>query len=260
MKISIVVPIFNGKQYLEKCFDSIFAQNYKNFEVTVVDGYSTDGTWEVLDKYKKKYPKRLRLIYSTLKGESEHINEGMQFSKGDIVAYLCADDTYEPECFERVAKYFNVHPKAQWVYGRTKIIDSEDKEIRGFITKAKEMLQSRYNYNTLGCVNYIAEPSVFMRKSFYQQVGEYNKRLAFAADYDYWLRAGRVCKPGFINRHLANWRAHSGSISVNKYKAEAMQAFEAQKRYSNWWFRPIQWVIYLATVMLYLIISGKRHK
>lgn len=255
MKISVIIPNYNSGKYLEKCLDSIFRQSHRNFEVIVVDGYSTDNSVEILKKYKKLH-KNLYVIFTRTQGESAHINVGMERADGDIVAYLCADDTYEPTCLETVVRYF-INTKTQWVYGKSKIINGDDKEVRRFVTSAKEVFQRRYSYTALQCVDFIVQLTVFMKRELYQEIGDYNTELKYGMDYDCCLRAGGKSKPVFIDTYLANWRAHSESISEKEHKAEALQALRIQKRYSKWQFRPIQWCVYSLTVLLYWLMGKK---
>ena len=251
MKISIIIPNLNSGKYLEACLNSIFSQSYKNFEVIVVDGYSTDNSKDILDKYTKSFYRRLFIVYRRPQGQSDAINAGMSMATGDIVTYICADDTYEPRCFEKVIKCFIKNPNVDWVYGKGKIIDSNGREVRSFITNSKKFLQSKYNYHILQCVDYIVQPTVFIRKEFFEQIGCFNTELEYVMDYEYWLRAGKVSKPRFINKRLASWRAHSSSTSELGHKAQARQALEVQSWYSPWYFRPIQWLVYTVTVTLY---------
>lgn len=255
MKISVIIPNYNSGKYLEKCLDSIFRQSYRNFEVIVVDGYSIDNSIEILKRYEKQH-RNLHLLFTRTQGESSHINVGMEKADGDIVAYLCADDTYEPTCLEMVVQYF-INSKTQWVYGKSKIINGDDKEVRHLVTMAKEFFQKRYSYTALQCVDFIVQLTVFMRREFYQQIGEYNIKLKYGMDYDYCLRAGKKDTPVFIDSYLANWRAHSESTSEKEHQAEALQALRIQRRYSRWQFRPIQWIVYSLTVLLYWAMSRK---
>jgi glycosyltransferase involved in cell wall biosynthesis len=257
MKISVIIPNYNSGQFLTKCLDSVFSQSYKDFEVIVADGYSTDNSPEILERYQKLH-KNLKVVYRASKGTSDNINAGMKLATGDIVGYLCADDIYEQFCLSMVANVFKFSPRTQWVYGKSKIIDGEGKEIRNFVTKGKEVFQKRYNYTALQCVDFIVQLTVFARKQFYQQVGEYNVNLKYGMDYDYCLRAGKVSKPAFLDWYLANWRAHGESTSEKEHVAEAKQAFEIQRRFSKRWFRPIQWSVYLLTVLLYRVMSKSR--
>jgi glycosyltransferase involved in cell wall biosynthesis len=253
MRFSIIIPNYNSGKYLAKSLDSIFKQTFKDFEVIVADGYSTDNSMEIIKKYQKVHD-NLYVYLTESSGEVAHINYGMSKARGEIVSWLCADDSYEHDCLEVVNEYFK-NLTTQWVYGKVKIINDRDNEVRGIVTNAKEVIQPRYQYYNLQCVCFISEPSVFMRRRFYQEIGEYDNRLALTADYDYWLRAGKLSHPVFIDHHLANWRAHDGSTSVNNYKLQMIQAYEVQKRYSGFWLRPIQWLICKSEIALYKIMK-----
>jgi glycosyltransferase involved in cell wall biosynthesis len=244
MKISIVIPTYNSEKYLDQCLQSIFNQSYKNFEVIVVDGYSTDKTQDILSRY------RLRTILRKPKGEPDAINLGMSLAAGDIVTYIDADDTYNKDCFAIVAKVFE-NPYIRWLYSSGKIIDSNGNECRNIITTIKKLFWNRYNYNTYILFNYIVQPTVFLRKSFYNKIGEFDTTLKYVFDYDYFIRAGKLSTPTFINYPLANWRSHSNSITAQAPKETAKQALEIQKKYSGKTFRPIQYLLYIANTLLY---------
>jgi glycosyltransferase involved in cell wall biosynthesis len=254
MKISIVIPSLNCAKYLPRTLDSIFNQSHKDFEVIVVDGYSTDGTEKILGEYRSKFNSQLTLVYVKPNGQSDAINKGMDMAHGDIVSYLCADDTYESGCFRKVVWYFGVVSIAEWVYGKGKVINQHDKPTRGLITMLKEILQPRYSYTALQCVDFIVQPTVFMRNDFRKKVGEFNTNLKYCMDYEYWLRAGQLSKPMFIDWHLANWRAHGDSLSVREYGKQSQEAFDIQKKYSSKWLRLLQWKVKVLTNMLYGVI------
>ncbi len=248
MKISIVIPSLNSDKYLEECLNSILSQSYNNFEIIIVDGYSKDISMKTINRFASNG--KILVAYRRPQGQSDAINAGMLLATGDIVTYICADDTYAPRCFERVIKCFTKYTDTQWIYGLGKIINGS-KPKRRFITLSKQTLQYKYNYNTLRCVDYIVQPTVFIKKEFFKQIGNFNTTLRYVMDYEWWLRAGKISKPMFINRHLANWRAHSGSLTEREHKAEAKQALLIQSWYSPWYYRIIQYIVYIITITLY---------
>jgi glycosyltransferase involved in cell wall biosynthesis len=183
------------------------------------------------------------------------INKGMEIATGDVVAYLCADDTYEKDCFLNVVWWFGVVSQLQWAYGKGKIIDKNDEETRSLITKLKELIQPFHSKVALQCVDYIVQPTVFMRKSFFNKVGEFNTELKYCMDYEYWLRAAKLSRPSYIPNHIANWRAHGESLSVREYGKQAKESFGIQKKYSSKWLRLIQWKVKVLTNMLYKVVK-----
>jgi len=251
MKISIVIPSYNTGDFLEHCLNSIFSQSHKNFEVIIVDGYSTDKSIKIIESYNKQYPNKFHVVYRKPQGQSDAINVGMSLAHGNIVTYICADDTYEPECFNIVSAIFKKYPEVQWLYGKGKIIDSSHKEARKTITEVKEILQRNYGYWSLQCVDYIVQPTMFMRKELYKSIGEFDTNIKYVVDYDYLLRLAKKSKPLFINRYLANWRTHENTFTDKAYKEKAKESFNVSKKYSNSLFRPIQWLVYIVTILIY---------
>lgn len=257
MKLSIVIPCYNSEKYLGECLKSVFSQSYKDFEVIVVDAYSKDRTQRVIREYAERYPRRFHLAYRRPQGEPDAINAGMEIAVGDIVAYIDSDDTYEQGCFESVIEAFERNPQILWLYGRGKVINEKGHESRGIVTAIKECFWPMYKYESFQCFNYIVQPTVFMRKSFYDRVGQFDTGLKYVFDYDYWLRAGIYSAPMFLNVHLANWRAHGESVTGLAPKAEARQALKVQAKYSSWYYRPLQYVLYLLTIGLYWSMNHK---
>lgn len=91
MEISIIVPVYNVEKYLERCIDSILNQNFKDFELILVDDGSTDKSGEICDKYAKRYS-YIRVIHKENGGPSEARNEGILQANGKYVTYIDSDD------------------------------------------------------------------------------------------------------------------------------------------------------------------------
>ena len=100
-KISIILPIYNTKDYLEKCLDSILTQTYKNLEILCIDDGSTDGSELILDQYSKK-DKRIKAVHKKNGGESSARNIGLQLMTGEYVGFMDCDDWIEPNMYEKL--------------------------------------------------------------------------------------------------------------------------------------------------------------
>ena len=97
--ISVIVPIYNTKQYLEKCIESIRAQTYKDLEILLIDDGSTDGSSEICDYYAKE-DARIKVIHKPNGGLSSARNRGIDEARGDYIGFVDSDDDIEPEMFE----------------------------------------------------------------------------------------------------------------------------------------------------------------
>lgn len=214
MKISIITPSYNQAQFIERTILSVLNQNYSNLEYIIIDGGSTDGTVEILKKYSD------RIIWKSEKdaGQSDAINKGLKIATGEIVAFLNSDDTYEPNTLQKISDFFENNLEKKWVYGKCKIINENDQEIRRPITWYKNLLLKKYSYSKLLSENFISQPAVFWKREIHAELGYFNEQEHFCMDYEFWLRLGAKYPASVINDYLANFRyyANSKSGSVNK--------------------------------------------
>lgn len=99
--VSIVLPTYNVKKYLEQCLMSIHAQTYQNYEVIIVIDGATDGTYEIANKYCESHDK-FNVIYQENAGSGPARNNGLAHVKGEFVMFVDPDDWLEPECLEKL--------------------------------------------------------------------------------------------------------------------------------------------------------------
>lgn len=99
--VSVIVPIYNIKEYLERCIDSILAQTYQNIEVLMVDDGSTDGTSELVDEIALK-DSRIRVFHKENGGSSSARNLAMKEAKGQYFSFIDSDDYIEPDMIEKL--------------------------------------------------------------------------------------------------------------------------------------------------------------
>jgi len=214
MRISVITPSFNQARFIERTIHSVLDQDQRDVEHIVVDGGSSDGTLDIL----RRYTGRIVWISEKDRGQTHAINKGLRLATGEIVAWLNSDDTYEPGALALVARHFMDHPDSRWVYGKCRIVNDADREIRPFITWYKNLLLAKFSFARLLAENYISQPAVFWRRRLLDEVGYLSEEEYFCMDYDYWLRIGSRSPAGVIDAYLANFRYHraSKSGSVNK--------------------------------------------
>ena len=225
--MSIITPSFNQAAFIERTIQSVLSQNYPDLEYIVMDGGSTDGTVEILQKYSD------RIIWKSEKdnGQSDAINKGLQIATGEIVAYLNSDDTYEPDALQKVADFFEKNPDKKWVYGKCKIIDAEDHEIRKPITTYKNILLRKYSYAKLLSENFISQPATFWKAQIHSEIGFFNEMEHYCMDYEFWLRIGQLHPAGVIDSYLANFRYYTNSKSGSVNKKQFQDEFRLAKKF-----------------------------
>ncbi|MBM3138342.1 MAG: glycosyltransferase, partial [Chloroflexi bacterium] len=124
--ISIVTPSYNQADFLERTIKSVLSQEYPQLEYILQDGGSSDGSTEIIDRYRN----RLSHVESIRdSGQANAINRGFRHVTGEIMAYLNSDDMLLPGTLHYVAEYFSRHPKVNVVYGHRIIVDKDDHEV-----------------------------------------------------------------------------------------------------------------------------------
>ncbi len=191
--VSIVTPSFNKGPYIEDTIRSVRNQTYKNIEHIVIDGASTDDTIAILEKYDKD----IRWISEPDRGQSDAINRGWRMARGEIIAYLNADDTYLPDAVETAVRFFNENPGTHMVYGDGIITDElgrNPRTIRSGVFSQKDLVF---------CQDTIFQPSVFLRREVFEEIGDVDVDLHLAMDLDYWLRTSLRHTIRYLERPLS---------------------------------------------------------
>jgi len=115
-KISIIIPVYNVENYLEKCLDSILAQTFQDFNVYIVDDGSTDKTGDICDEYGKK-DQRITVIHKKNEGVSVARNTAIELATGDYFLFFDGDDHVRPECLEELYETITYQKADAVLYG-----------------------------------------------------------------------------------------------------------------------------------------------
>jgi glycosyltransferase involved in cell wall biosynthesis len=262
VKISIITPSFNQVQYLERTLESVHAQT-GDFELEhiVVDGGSTDGSVALLERWKDK----LWYVSERDRGQSHALNKGMARATGHLATWINSDDMLLPGALHTVARFFAERPTVQWAYGRSLIVDEQDREIRKWIRRYKDLMGRRYSYERLLLENYISQPSTFFRRALYDQVGGVDEALTYDMDYDLWLRFGRVADAAFIDATLASFRFHNASKTGGQVEQSLRAANQTARRHARdlgkpWLGELNYWLYYKRTALIYKVMDWTASK
>lgn len=210
-KISIVTACLNSIDYIEETIRSILNQNYPNLEYIIIDGGSTDGTIEVIKKYKSQ----LKYFISEKDlGHANALNKGFKVSTGEIMAYLNADDIYMPWTLKTISKIFEIHKDVHWITGIQTFINS-DGEFIGFRHNDKN-IQDFLNYK----YQWIQQESTFWTRSLWDKSGGYiNEEYKFSIDTDLWARFFLHERLFNLHSSIGAFRHHSKCRSINNLEA-----------------------------------------
>ena len=227
MKISVITPCFNSAAYIGETLDSVLTQEDGSFELEyiVVDGASTDGTLDVLERYRD----RLAVVVSEPdQGPADAINKGFGMATGDLICWLNADDIYQAGALARVAAYFAENPDTAMLFGHCPIVNEQGQEIRKGITRFKEFFYPLSSRFTFQCINYISQPATFYNRQAVERAGALRLDMVAAWDYAFFLG---MWKQGPVRRldrpPLAAFRWHPRSISGVNFAKQFKEEFEA---------------------------------
>jgi glycosyltransferase involved in cell wall biosynthesis len=203
--VSIIIPSFNQAAFLEDTLRSVFAQDYPNFEVLLVDGGSTDGSLEIIRRHQERFA---WWVSEKDKGHADALNKGFSHARGEILAWLNSDDTYYPGAITDAVSVLQADPEVGMVYADADLTDSDGKIIGRFASR-----QTSYRALLRGSVH-IPQATTFFRAEIWRQVGPLSLTLFFAFDYDMWVKISKVSKLLYVPHRWATFRLHEEGKSV----------------------------------------------
>lgn len=206
--ISIILPTYNRKVFLERCIQSVLDQTYSNFELIIIDDGSTDGTAELVRQFSDP---RLKYYWKeNQKFPSIARNFGVKQAKSEWIAFIDSDDTWERNKLEIQLSSLNLNPKAALI---STLISIDNKLIKNHRTRHS------YDYfNDLLWRNFIFTSTVLLKKSIFNEFEGFDQSLQIAEDYDLWLKISAKYPVMIIDQPTARYEIHDGGISSNKEK------------------------------------------
>ena len=187
LKISIITVSLNAVGNMKQVIDSVANQIDVKLEHIICDGFSSDGTQEIIEKKLEQYI-HINYISEKDNGIYEAINKGIKKANGDIIGILNADDFYvDNTILNKVINQFENDPTIDLIYGNLNYVHklNPSKIFRNWISK-------NYYTNFFEDGNDLPHPTMFVRKEVYEKVGNYNTNLKIASDYEWMLRALKV--------------------------------------------------------------------
>lgn len=200
--VSVVIPCLNRADFVVPTIESILRQDYPHIECIVVDGGSTDGTLDIL----QRYDGRIKWLSEPDAGPPDAVNKGWRMCSGEILAWLNADDVWAPGAVSKAAAFLQKHPQVDVVYGDCGIIDQEGRHISTAYVQDWD-LEHAVEY----CDHTIHQAASFMRRSILERVGWLWPKLGH--DHELWLRISLA--EGSLQRIpslLAYARHHDGNL------------------------------------------------
>ena len=225
-KVSIILPVYNAKEYIKDCIDSILAQTYQNFELIIGDDASTDNSIDICKQYDNP---KIRII----KCEHNYIrtcNTLLKFCNGDYIARMDADDIMLPNRIQKQVEILEKDKSLSLCCSNRLIIGTDER---------RDMWVENYVDDfilRLFCGNFIPHSTVMIRTSFLRNLGiKYKSEYPYAEDYKMWsdiaMNGGTIYA---IKEPLIKYRIHDSSISMQNMLKQKETATKTQNEIYNY--------------------------
>jgi glycosyltransferase involved in cell wall biosynthesis len=215
--VSVIIPVYNGREFIGEAIDSAAKQTYRNLEIIVVDDGSTDGTLSILHEYADT-DDRIRVISQANGGVAKARNAAIAAARGEFIAPLDADDLWLPTKIERQMQAMQqAGDDCGFVYSWWASIDS----VGNVLDRSPRWTVAGHRFETLLLVNFTGNASApLFRKHCLVEAGGYNPKLAAAKsggceDFEVVLRIAAKYSIAVVPEILMGYRRSPGSMSTN---------------------------------------------
>lgn len=205
MRISIVTISFNQVAFLEQTILSVLNQDHPDVEYIVVDPGSTDGSLEIIERYRDRIDK---VVLAPDAGPADGLNKGFELVTGEILGFVNSDDAILPGALSRIAMAFERFAQTDVISGHAVVVDGEGREIRRIFSDRFNMTFAAYG----ACI--LVQPSTFFRASIFRRSGGFNIDNRSNWDAELFIEMA-LCNARFktIPSMLSMYRVHSESIT-----------------------------------------------
>lgn len=224
--VSVLLPNLNNHQFLATRFETILAQSYENWELIVVDSYSDDGAWEIIQQYARR-DCRIKASQAPKKGIYAGLNRCINLSKGDYIYIATSDDTMTPDCLEKMVSALEERADCDICHCCLTVIDEFGKELAsdwtsllpaqffGSLLQCPHVRIAPHDAILYCCLNtvYSSLTQLLVRRSVFDKVGLFKSQFGSQGDLEWGIRAASQCNTLHIPYALATWRRHPDQAS-----------------------------------------------
>lgn len=224
--VTVAIPVFRGAQYIRSAIDSVLSQSFGDYELLVVDNGSDDGTVDIVRSYSD--PRIVLVCNEKNIGAEGNWNKCLMLARGHYIKILPHDDTLERDCLKSQVEVLDADQLKQLslVFCSRKIINDKGKvlakrRVRGLVTgviSARNLIRLCVRRGT----NLVGEPgAVLFRSSAARISGNFDGRISYVIDLDYWVRLLNHGDAYYIDEALSSFRISNGSWSAEIGKRQS---------------------------------------
>lgn len=242
--VTIITPSYQQAAFLEQTIRSVLDQDYPNLEYMVIDGGSTDGSVEII----QRYADRLAWWVSERDhGQAEAIDKGFARARGKYVAWVNSDDFYQPGAIRAAVAELEAHPEVGLVFGDVQVVDRDERTLN-------VLRYGPWDLSHLMTFHIIGQPAVFLRRSVLEQAGPLEKSYHFLLDHQLWLRVGLHAEIRYVPQLWAGAHYHEDCKNL----AQAAEFGQEAYRIADWLAREPAFAEKYATLAPYVKAGAER--
>lgn len=225
LSVAVIIPVYNGAAFIREALESVFAQNYPIHEIVVVDDGSTDTTRDIVESYVHR---GVRFIQQERQGPSAARNRGLTETKGDIIAFLDADDAWLPQKLSKQIALLTSVPSLGLVTCDTLWVDIEHAINRTIPRGVKANVNQRHE---IAVRNFVGNTShVVAWRYLIEEVGGFDPQLRWCEDWDLWTKLIDRQPAGIVHEPLVLYRWHSAGNAHQRRWERSSVVYEVARR------------------------------
>lgn len=207
LKVSIVLPVYNGAEYLSESIQSCLIQTHRNLQLVIVDDCSTDNTPQIIEQFAERDHRITRIRNETNLHLPGALNVGFRHSTGDLLSWTSHDNCYAPDAIETMVRQLCSRPRVGLVYSAFRHINEMGRVDPRIVYLPPPRL--------LPFVNSVG-PCFLYRRTVYEAIGDYDEKVEYQEDYDYWLRVSKRFRLMRFHIPLYYYRRNSKSMTARR--------------------------------------------
>ncbi len=221
-RVSVVMAVYNGQQYLKEAIESILIQTFSDFEFIIIDDGSTDSSYEIVKAYRDP---RIRLIENgSNHGLAASLNTGFAAATGRYLARMDADDVSLPKRLSQQVAFMDVHPEVGVCGSWVEVIGTDRHLVWEYPTDS-DTIHARLLFDSA-----LAHPSVIFNRALLQNAQlSYDSRYRCAQDYELWTRAARRLPLANISEVLLIHRVHPNQVGQREVEMQETWAAKVRR-------------------------------
>jgi glycosyltransferase involved in cell wall biosynthesis len=203
--VTVVIPVYNGENYLAEAIDSVLNQTCQDYTVLVVDDGSTDGTWAIVERYRADHPGVVLGLHKENGGTATALNAGIRAAKGKYIAWLSHDDRFVPHKLEAQLRLLREQPEAAGVYSDYTYINAASEYIGRAISVTYPPAQMMRHLLQFVFIN---GSTLVVERRCLEEVGLFDETLRYSHDALMWLHLVHRYQLAYLPEALTEYRLH----------------------------------------------------